>query len=291
MLWFENRGDTVCTVTVNLADFRIQSVLDAGFFLYRKKRDHDNHAHLNYELYFAEAGTCVAQCNGRDYTCKQDDFLLLPIGAEHHVVSLSEDASIYSFRFSLRSEGEEIPARLQNPIQGSLADGIALLKQIRWEFAKQRPLCQETIKGLFCAFYGRLFRRVLFDTALPEMPKAFSVQLSHLPGYRKNIPQEFYIDLLDEFFTHLPLEKNTLPDLADRLHMSVSQTQRLVKSHYGISFQQKLIQAKIQKSKRLMTGTKLSLEEIAQKVGYRSYNAFFEAFLSQTGKTPSQYRQ
>lgn len=290
MLWFENRGNTVCTVNVRLADFRIQTVLDAGFFVQGKQRDPNTHAHLNYELYFVEEGTCVAGCSGRDYTCKKNEFLFLPIGAEHHVASLSEDASIYSFRFSLRSEGEETPPQFQKPIQGSLPDGIALLKQIRWEFAEQLPVCQETIEGLFVAFYGRLFRKILFDAALPEMPKNFSVQLSRLPGYRKNIPQEFYIDLLDEFFTHLPLEKNTLTDLADRLHMSVSQTQRLVKNHYGISFQQKLIQAKIQKSKHLMATTKLSLEEIAQKVGYRSYNAFFEAFLSQTGKTPSQYR-
>lgn len=73
--------------------------------------------------------------------------------------------------------------------------------------------------------------------------------------------------------------------------MSVSQTQRLVKSHYGVSFQQKLIQSKIQKSKRLMATTELSLEDISLKVGYSSYNAFFEAFLAQTGKTPSQYRR
>ncbi len=291
MLWFENRGDTVCTVSVCLKDLKIQTVLDAGFFLHRKSRDPNTHAHLNYELYFVENGTCVARCNGRDYTCQENDFLCLPIGAEHHVAHLSEDASIYSFRFSLRSDGEETLAQLQSPIQGVLPEGIALLKEIRWEFAKQLPLCQETVEGLFGAFYSRLFRKMLYDAHLPEMPQAFSVKLTNLPGYRKNIPQEFYIDLLDEFFTHLPLERNTLTDLAERLHMSVSQTQRLVKSHYGMSFQQKLIQSKIQKSKRLISTTDLSLEEISQRVGYNSYNAFFEAFLAQTGESPSQHRE
>jgi len=56
-------------------------------------------------------------------------------------------------------------------------------------------------------------------------------------------------------------------------------------------FSKKLIKTKIEQSQRLIATTDLSLEEISKRVGYGSYNAFFDAFHSLTGKTPSSYRQ
>ena len=292
----------ICMETTTVNGLRIQTVLDSGFYCYQKPRDPNPHCHLNHELYFVEAGSCTALCAGRDYVCKAGDILLINAGTEHNVWQLTEETSLYSFRCSLYPASEEdrklylaLLDRVKEPVclpgQDSL---VSLLKQIRWELAQRRPLWEETFQGLLRVFYAAWIRCLLGENAVSVSDRPFSITPGtgrDFKGFCEDTPQEFYMDILDEFFTHLPLQNTTLTELAGRLYLSVSQTQRMIKRYYGMSFQQKLIDAKMRKSMRLMTTTNASLDRIAEQVGYDSYNAFFEAFTAFTGNAPSQYRQ
>ena len=307
MLWFHNtqNGELICTETTTLDDLRIQTVLDSGFFLNQKERDPKSHSHLNHELYLVEKGNCITICNNKDIPCNPGDVILIPIGTSHNVRSLSEDAVLYSLRFSCQCiSGAKVNsplypslfAHLEKPKQFHSQQLLSILQQLRCEFSSLLPFSTEKIQGLLQAFYAELLRQILNQNERSVISGPASsvypiISTAKLPGYQDSVPQEYYIDMLDEFFTHLPPETPTLTELADRLHLSVSQTKRLVKTEYGVSFKQKLALARIEHSKFLMTTTQLPLEKIAERVGYNSYNAFFEAFIAQTGYSPSQYRK
>ena len=291
--------------TTHLGGLRIHTVLDSGFFLFQKKRTPEIHTHLNNEVYFIEKGSCTVTCDDEVYSCSEGDILLIPIGASHKLRDLSCDASIYSLRFSSSSdsddksqatEAEKLSSLLKSPAKLHSDYLLGILRQLRWEISRQLNLSSEKVQGLLQIFYAE-FLRDLSDPSLCDCDFATgsinysSAQVQKLPGYQKNVPQEYYIDLLDDFFTNPPAEKATLPELANRLHLSLSQTKRFINAQYGISFQQKLVTSRINHSKHLMLTTSLSLEQIAEQIGYNSYNAFFEAFYAQTGKTPSQYRK
>ncbi len=307
MIYFKNDrfGDMICMETTVLSDMRIQTVMDSGFLLYPKKRDPIPHRHLNYELYFFKRGSCQTVCEGELFFCAQGEVLVIPRGAEHSVLSLSENACIYSLRFSVFPHAvpkgnphlyETFVDCLKMPVKSEARDALSVpLCQLRKELAKKSVLCGETISALLTLFYANLFRTLVEADAPPEAEE-FSVILDpkavgNLQGYRKDTPQEFYIDVLDDFFTHLPPDPPTLEMLCDHLHLSLRQTRRLIRTHYGMSFRQKLSKTRIDTAKRLIQTTELSLEEISHKAGYTSYNAFFEAFTAQTGMNPSQYRQ
>lgn len=291
MVWFENRQtkELIGMETTVLGQYRIQTVLDSGFFLHRKQRDPKAHNHLNHELYVIESGHCTAQCGDTVYECGTGDLLLIPIGIEHHVRTMSEDASLYSMRFSCQN----LPLS-RSPLPLHSPQLLTLMQMMRQELARLQPFAPEKFHGLLQAFYAE-FLRLLENPGQESVPAQSIVyppeRISKLPGYQAGIPQEYYIDMLDEFFTHLPVETPTLTTLADRLHLSISQTKRLIKDKYGIPFQQKLMQTRIEHSKHLMHTTSLSLEQIAEAVGYHSYNTFFDAFCAQVGQTPSQYRK
>ena len=288
--------------TTSLAEVRIHTVFDAGFYVYRFPRDPEPHRHLNYEVYFVEKGSCTARCMGEKYTCEAGDILLIGAGVEHNVSSLSEDASLFSFRCSFYPTNKEVEGRflkLLDRLSGVLilnekTELIALLRLIRWELSDRQAMFEDKLCGLLKVFYVGLLRALLGvpASAVPAQPFSVCVpDAKELRGFPKDTPEEFYMDILDDFFTHLPKENPTLASLAGRLYLSVSQTQRLIKHYYGASFQQKLIEAKISKSVRLLKDTDMSLEKIAECVGYQSYNAFFEAFTTMMGKTPSRFRQ
>lgn len=304
MLYFESKRtkDTVCIERISFGSLRVQTVLDSGFYRPRMPRDPNLHRHLNHELYFVETGACTVCCVDGEYTCLAGELLWISAGTEHCVKKMSEGTELFSLRFSFYPEEDErdsLYRELSNladtPMHLGNADGLLhLIKQMQREFREQRRFCEEAFHGLLSVFYTELFR-TLFGISDAKGAKDGTAHtecsFQNLKHFRGDTPDEFYMETLDEFFTHLPKENGTLYELSGRLYLSVSQTQRLIKRYYGISFREKLIEAKISKSMRLIATTSAPLEEIAQEVGYDSYNAFFEAFLKFTGKAPSEYRK
>lgn len=295
MLYFENKrtNDTVSTESIAFGQLRIQTVLDKGFFEPRMTRDQNPHCHLNHEIYFVESGCFRVLCKDTEYTVEEGEVLFINAGTEHCVKKLSEGATLSSLRTSFyprREEGalltEELLKRLRAPIHLKEADAlIDIIRHIRQEISFKKAFYEEKLEGLLSVFYAELLR--LLDVLSPSAQK--NIQAGG--GFYEDTPEDFYMEMMDEFFTHPSPDGSTLSELSSRLYLSVSQTQRLIKRYYGVSFREKLIQSKIIKSMRLIAATDEPLDEIAQRVGYDSYNAFFSAFTAFTGKTPSAYRK
>lgn len=188
----------------------------------------------------------------------------------------------------------ETEAKLSEPQRLHSCELVSLLSALRRECALAMPFFEEKLKGLLTAFFVELLRHLFAKNPPTDPPSPFSVPLSperakRFLGYQAHVPDEYYIDLLDTYFTHLPAEAS-LAGLSDQLHLSPSQTKRLIKASYGTTFKEKLIGARIARAKHLIGMGELSLEEIAAEVGYSSYNAFFAAFKNAEGMTPSQYK-
>ena len=302
MVYFENKRtkDTVCMECVPFDTLRIQTVFDPGFYLRHKPIDPNLHLHLNHELYFIETGEGTVSLKDSEITFAAGDVLFITAGTEHCVTAMSEGARIFSMRCSFYPEKEssalyaELTTLLRAPVHLKRASELlTLVSPLQRELVLQKPFFEEKLEGLLKIFYAELLRALfgvppISEEAFPTVSKSI---FRGLKNFREETPDEFYMEVLDEFFTHLPRASSTLSELSLRLSLSVSQTQRLIKRYYGVSFREKLMQAKIRKSIRLIEKTDMPLEEIASDVGYDSYNAFFEAFLALTGKKPSEYRR
>ena len=82
-----------------------------------------------------------------------------------------------------------------------------------------------------------------------------------------------------------------LEGLAQKLYLSPRQTRKLVKSFYGEDYKTLIIRQRMEMAQIFLESRKLSLEEVAEKIGYRSYSGFHLAFVRQFGITPGQYRE
>ena len=82
-----------------------------------------------------------------------------------------------------------------------------------------------------------------------------------------------------------------LEGLAKKLYLSPRQTRKLVKSFYGEDYKTLIIRQRMEMAQIFLVSPKWSLEEVAEKVGYRSYSGFHLAFVRQFGVTPGQYRE
>ena len=90
-------------------------------------------------------------------------------------------------------------------------------------------------------------------------------------------PVTDYGFLIHEFFSIHYSEDLHICDLANALHLSERQTERLVIKHTGNSFKKELSAIRMNIAKRLLKSSEMSLKEISQYVGYKSYAGFWKS--------------
>ncbi|GMK39966.1 hypothetical protein PCCS19_30210 [Paenibacillus sp. CCS19] len=83
----------------------------------------------------------------------------------------------------------------------------------------------------------------------------------------------------------------TLESMAEALGASPVYVSRLLKQELGMTFVGYLTQLRMKKAVQLLSGTDLSINEIAERVGYDTQHYFSTAFKKVNGVSPNQYRK
>ncbi len=86
-------------------------------------------------------------------------------------------------------------------------------------------------------------------------------------------------------------EEISLSVLAEQFHLNPQYISQLFKSEIGVNFLAYLTNIRMEKAKKLLLATSLSIAEVAEQSGYRDYRVFTKAFKKSEGITPSQYRR
>ena len=86
-------------------------------------------------------------------------------------------------------------------------------------------------------------------------------------------------------------EDISLSVLAEEFHMNPQYISQLFKNEIGVGFLAYITNIRMEKAKKLLLATSLSVAEIAEQSGYGDYRVFTKAFKKAEGSTPSQYRR
>lgn len=86
-------------------------------------------------------------------------------------------------------------------------------------------------------------------------------------------------------------EEISLSVLADIFHLNPQYISQLFKNEIGVGFLAYLTNIRIEKAKKLLLSTSLSVTEIAEHTGYSDYRVFTKVFKKTEGITPSQFRR
>lgn len=86
-------------------------------------------------------------------------------------------------------------------------------------------------------------------------------------------------------------EEISLSVLAEQFHLNPQYISQLFKSEIGVNFLAYLTNIRMDKAKKLLLSTSLSIAEVAEQSGYGDYRVFTKVFKKAEGITPSQYRR
>ena len=80
-----------------------------------------------------------------------------------------------------------------------------------------------------------------------------------------------------------------LDQVAEELSVSPTKLSRVLNRDVHISFRQMLRQVRIEEAKRLLATSKLSIKEVAARVGFSDSHYFSRIFKQMTGSSPSEF--
>ncbi|WP_397332011.1 helix-turn-helix domain-containing protein [Nostoc sp. FACHB-280] len=164
-------------------------------------------------------------------------------------------------------------------------------------FAAPEPLIQQIALALKSELESggvgsRLYIESLKTTLCVHLLKHHSVasnKVLQLANHKGLSPRKLRQALS---YIHDNLERDlTLTEIAAVVGMSMYHFSRLFKQSTGLAPHQYVINCRIAKAKKLLTGTERTIEQISEEVGFQSQSHFTNVFRKFMGITPKAYRE
>lgn len=201
------------------------------------------HAHRYAEMHIVVSGKNDYIIAGNTYTLSEGDAMIIPPRMYHEVKPITSDGYFISFQLDLPLP-EVKTGKIPLPV---------INKCIEESFDSSFELAIPYIYF----FVSKLMAKELFTTKR-NSDYAYLIYDFIETNYNKNI---------------------RLCDLADVLHISERQTQRIIKEETGNTFTDELARYRIFMAEHLMKTTEMTMYEIADYVGYGSYSGFWKAYI------------
>lgn len=252
-----------------------------------------NHRHPSWELHCVFGGSLSLVAGPHTYRAEAGQLLLIPPATYHHMASTSPDFDSMTIPFSLtRTKAATLTdndRRLLDLFQPNrpilllqadppLAQALARMRLAALD-RSDLFLYTERLRHLCPLVLLELFTQLNRDRQTSSAPLP-SVASAEIP----------YVRVIDDFFALNYNQPVTRQMLADKLHISIRQLNRILKKGYGMTFNEKVQEIRLKNAVELLQTTTTPLATIAEQLGFSSQSAFSAFIRTTTGHSPSRIR-
>ena len=248
-----------------------------------------SHSSNSYELHYIPQGKGTLISSQKSYALYPNVLYTTGPHIEHQQYPDPSDPT-YEYCIYLRIEEPHAKQRRKNLDRENIMDMFlnypfwygtdhaelpVTLEQIRQEIFDPRPGGALMLEALFIQFMVKVLR---------NYKPASKAAITSIP-----IPLiKAYILIEDSFL--LEYDTITLEELSRRLGLSTRQTSRVLFDRYGQNFTQKRTEARMAAAATFLKEGRLSVSEIASRLGYSCPNHFHAAFKKYYQMTATDYK-
>lgn len=248
---------------------------DAAFSQTLKKHHHDF-----FEIHFVLNGRMVYNFDSGTAVAEAPSVLIIPAGEGHTIESYSSDMLKVSVAVKI-GENEPLYAglfengRRAMSVEGRTVDDIAFCAEMSGKSIPYRErLVKERIFAILCNIAGEL--------SVPSQRQTpFSIWDE--PDMRLFKAKQFIKDNESIF--------PSCEELARYCNISVKQLNRIFLKYEEITLLKYIHSEKISQAKTMLSGEKLSLNEVSESLGFSSVYYFCKFFTSHTGISPGAFKK
>ena len=253
------------------------------------------HSHTFFEISYIYDGRCTQNISGKTIEMRTGDFCVIPPGISHSFAVFDDTIAInimlrrdtlHTMFYSFLNTQNILSSFFLNNIYAKKANDYimfrtgqdeAIATSFIWMLSeslnKEEYHYQAITNTLLLDFY-LIIRRYSESVQMPLFDSRVDVQRYALIQYI----QENYKDV-------------TLSDLSSKFHYSTEYTSRLIKELTGMNYTEILRTVRIERSQDLLANSTMTVQTIAEAVGYDTTEHYIRQFKKHTGMTPSAYRK
>ena len=187
---------------------------------------------------------------------------------------------IYEMNFVRQSISPEMSKQLFNDLVSCLNKLAASLELTSHPIGDEWKIPSQVYEGCSSA------------EEMMERTRGMVLQLCEaVSATRTDSSERIYVKIKEYIDEHFRENSISLHSIAEHLNMSPSYLSVSFKKHSGQTISDYVLRVRIEHAKSLLSDHKLTITDIAQKVGYANNIGFIRAFKRLEGITPGQYRQ
>lgn len=137
-----------------------------------------------------------------------------------------------------------------------------------------KPIQEEELNGILARLLRELTKEPMPSFEEEVLPVSNTVMNRIITNIQEGYTQDISLALLSEKYS-----------------ISSSHLSALIKRELGLSFSEYITAKRMQKARELLKDEQLSIESIAEAVGYHDYFYFTKVFKKNHGISPSKYRK
>lgn len=256
------------------------------------------HTHDYIELAYIVEGRFHQRIMGKDICFKKGELCLIDKNCPHQDF-LEEDESIILFiglaneifdEVMVRNIGEE---RILNFLQTSLMKQKDIQQYLHFKPKSQED---EALEPHLLQLVTELSTN---DVAAAYICKGVIMRIMHhisskyefnlSNDERKKMKWLIFEEVTD--YISVNYRQITVKDLADRFHFNEDYFNRLFKEKTGGTYLEYLQEVRLKQAYRLLRSTDISVEEVAEQVGYQNKGYFYKIFVEKYKMTPAKTRK
>ncbi len=277
-------------IEFDIENVNISVVMAKGFFNLTGEPTLHNHA--NYEVHFVMEGNARLETEegGIELSCLEG--CILPPDLIHNGISRDEQGIKASFSFDYRRNKRKSDIDLYEIFEKSFGLLTGAVKFKNGE--KYVTLIREILSAFYSgARSSESVLKCLFGVLIMYMSESPELSGSENNTNRQEIKRfengTLMRAVMEEYITCN--SRPVLRELADIVHLSEKQTARVFEKEFGMGFKEYVSSYRLRSAKYYLSRTELSVNAIALRLGFGSYNGFYKLFRSKTGMNPEEYRE
>ena len=251
-------------------------------YFYLNRQYTINHTHSHFELHYITEGSIAYTMNFHEEIVLDSNEWLLINKNVYHEETIPETCGGYVLAFDIPKElgKSHLDSFTVLPYYKSEKDSELgdLLNRILVETREQRLGFEDYRQNLFSQLFIHILR---------------CLQGRETLKISENNQQENMYTTIDRFFNQVfaPNVNNiTVQKLAAQLHVTPRHVNRILQKHYGVTFHEKLTEARIRYAAYLLESTDQSIAQISEANGL-TQASLIANFKKIHGITPSRYRK
>ena len=251
------------------------------------------HSHDYVEIVYMCSGTTTHIVDGDTIVLKEGELIFLGQSAKQEILPAGMDDIAVNFIVlpaffdnTLKMLGEE-----ETPLKSFIVDCLknkhSSSGYLHFQVSDVLPVQNIMENLIWTLFHGTSNKRTIHQTTIGLL-FLHLINLTERMTH-KDASEQLIVKTLG--YVEENYKRGSLSELAELLHYDISSISREIKQKTGRTYTELVQEKRLSQASYLLKNTALTIEEIADNIGYENISFFYRLFKKRYGMTPKMYQR